>query len=89
MKTFTKQPNELLDYEILYEEWLGGDTIQDAQAVIDSQLITIADTTFSDTSVKVWLEDGLDGDKAVVTVTIQTMLGRRKETEFRIKIKEI
>lgn len=100
MITFTKQPTEILPYDIDFELWLagitGGDEIESATCsvvsassgstaalTIDSVLL-IADTA----RVKVWVSGGTNGVTYKLTLIMLTSAGRRKEVDFRVKIKE-
>lgn len=90
-----KQPAEIKDYPISYEDWLAeaGDTLEDASAAVecltgDDASLVVYSITLSPTAVAVWLSGGADGQKYKVTVTVNTAAGRRDESEFIMKVKD-
>lgn len=90
--TATKQPADQLDYDLNFERWLSpDDTITTASAALsdDDPLLTVRSTQIAGAVVKVWLAGGTDGKTSVVTVTIGTAGGRIKETEFKLRVKDI
>ena len=89
MRTFYKQPHERLDYSMNFSEWLDGDKIESATVDIDNQGISVEAFSFDDYHVKIWLAGGADGEKGKVTCSIETIVGKIKESEFKIKIKEL
>jgi hypothetical protein len=89
--TFNKQPNEVLDYDISFAEWIpAGDTIVQAVAVADDG-ITLGETLIDPTGllVKQWVEGGTSGETYKIQITVTTDDGRVKEAEFKIKVKEV
>ncbi len=88
--TLTKQPAEYLDYDINFEEWL---TEDDSVAAASSSVsptdeLTIVDTLISGPIIKLWISGGTNGKTYKITVTATTALGRIKETEFRIRVRD-
>jgi hypothetical protein len=100
MDTFTKQPGEKLAYDIDFVEWfaeLPSDDIESATAVITSATSgAVTDLTIEQPlligqpsqRVKIWVEDGIDGATYQITLTVNTEGGRRKEVDFRVRVKE-
>ena len=94
--TFTKDPNERLDYELDFARWLpDGDTIESATATVASTGVEEGATTasvdaisFTDMTVRVWMLGGEAGQVATVIVSVTTAAGRIKEQPFRLRIKE-
>jgi len=92
-----KQPWERKDYDIDYSEWLPtGDTIASATAAYvvvgttaDTELTLDGTVTVTDTTAKVWAEDGTDGKTYLITVRATTTGGRKIEAEISLKVKEI
>lgn len=86
-----KQPDERLDYDFLYSEWIGtsGDEL-------DSVVVEIVGTgSLSATPAltlpniqKVWVEGGDDGEEYTIEVTATTLAGRIKQDELKIIIQE-
>lgn len=89
LATFTKQPIERLDYDVLYDDWLTpGDGLRTVQLTIDKPGLTSTQQNVSAFALKVWLAGGMDGVTYKVTVTVETDDGRIKQDEFKIKVKE-
>jgi hypothetical protein len=90
MDKFDKQPDEVLDYDVDFSEWLtGGDTIQSHSVAADAGIVVDSSTVSAPTqTVKVWLSGGTDGVTYKVTVTVVTVSGRTKQKEFKVKVKE-
>jgi hypothetical protein len=89
--TFSQQPNEVLDYDISFTDWIpDGDTIISANATADTG-ITLGDTLIDPTGkiVKQWVEGGTSGSTYKIQLSVTTDDGRVKEAEFKIKIKEV
>jgi hypothetical protein len=93
-----KQPDERLDYDFLYEEWLGdsGDTIDFVSVAIrppgqgsQGHLAASAAPLDPTESVqKVWVEGGTDGQEYTIEVTATTVAGRVKQDELGIRVQE-
>lgn len=85
---FTKQPSDVLDYDIDFSEWLPEDDDGlTAQVTVESGL-TLDSFTIHGAIVKVWLSGGTSGRAYKVTVLLITVDGRSKEAEIVIKVKE-
>lgn len=89
LSKFTKQPNEVLDYDVNYSAWMvSGDEIQSATVTADAGVTIDSHTIVDGEIVKVWLSSGTDGETYKITVKAVTTNGRTKEQEFKLKIKE-
>lgn len=110
MKTFTKQPAEILAYDLNFLPWfeqIPSDDIETASCIVTGggtgspsdlvvqQVVRIADDTGHAISpnspahrVKVWVAKGISGVTYKLTLTIDTEAGRRKEVDFKVKVKE-
>lgn len=87
--TFFKQPADKLDYDINCAEWLTrGDNLAEANVVIEPAGLLNTATYVFDPIVKIWLEGGTDGVTYRITVNIKTVDGRKKQTEFKVKVKD-
>ena len=87
-KTFYKDPQDVLDYVIDYddEDWLGSDTIATSSwAVTGVVLDSDSNTT---TTATAWLSGGTAGTNGTATNTITTTAGRTKEVSLYFVIKE-
>jgi len=89
---FNKQPVEVLDYDVDYTPLVStdGDKIESATVTVDPELPNGGVTwTHTDTHVKVWVAGGIDGGVYKFEVTASTHMGRVKQDEFRIRVREI
>jgi hypothetical protein len=86
---FTKQPADVIDYDIDFSEWLPvGDTLATATPTVDVASLTLGTTVISDTGIKQWVSAGTDGLTYKVTVTVTTNGGRTVQQEFRVRVKD-
>ena len=94
MRTFTKDPDEVLDYSFDWSEWLStGDTIAASEWFIDDivpteGLILSEDylPSFTDTTTTVWLDNGVIGQRHYLTNRITTADGRIADRTVIIKV---
>lgn len=87
MFTFQKQPSEVLDYDISLEDWLDGDEINSCTVTVPDGISYDGKRLFSE-RVKMWFSGGEDGKQYKITALIETEMGRTKEVDFRIKVRE-
>ena len=87
--TFIKQPADITDYDVEYQEWLpAGDSLFDTQVTVVPDTITIQMARVVDQRVNIWLEGGEVGTTYKFTVNTTTTNGRVRQDEFRVKIKD-
>ena len=87
--TFIKQPADITDYDVEYQEWLPeGDTLLETQVTVVPDTITIQMARVVDHRVNIWLEGGELGTTYKFTVNTTTGNGRVRQDEFRVKIKD-
>jgi len=87
---FTKQPVEIIDYDIDYSEWLtAGDNVQAASVEVAPVGLIVESTFINDPRVKIWVSGGTTGTTYKLTVTATTADGRVKQDEFKVKVKDI
>lgn len=88
---FTKQPYDVLDYDISFDEFLpAGDTV-DANlttVVPRNATITVDSVFFGARTAKVWVSGGTTGTAYIFDVSLVSADGRKKQYEFRIRAKE-
>ena len=92
---FTKQPVEIIDYDIDYSEWLSPvvDTVASTTAIVTSAteaapMLEIDSIMESSTTVKLWVSGGTGGVSYKVTVQMTTAGGRLDESELVFKVKD-
>ncbi len=97
LKTYTKQPDEVKDYDIDYAPWLSpvGDTLDEVMVSIacltdpsDTSLVCRDDPPMTATACKLWIKGGTDGQRYKVTIQVTTVAGRIDESELIFKIKD-
>jgi len=87
---FTKQPVEVIDYDIDYSEWLTpGDNVESAAVTVEPAGLTIESTFINDPRVKIWVSGGSNGTQYKLTITTTTADGRVKQDEFKIRVKDV
>lgn len=88
--TKLKDPADVLDYDISYEDWItDDDTITTvATSVSPTGALAVDSVSVSSPDVKVWVSGGTAGSTYTVTVTASTSGGRIKEETFKIRVKE-
>lgn len=87
--TYRQQPDEKLDYDVDYADWLeGSDALLSKSVTISPTGPTISSAIVGE-RIKTWVSGGTAGVKYKVTVTATTSSGRIKQDEFYIKCKEL
>lgn len=87
---FSKQPAEVVDYDIDYSEWLtAGDNVQSAVVDVSPSGLTVDSVFVNDPRVKIWLAGGTHGTQYKLSVTTTTADGRIKQDEFRVRVKDV
>lgn len=87
---FSKQPSEILDYDVDYTDWFKGrtDTPASFTAAADPG-ITLVSSTRTGNVVKVILSGGTTGTKYKITIRLTTAAGLVKEADFTVTVKEV
>lgn len=89
LATLTKDPDDVLDYDVDFVQWLPvGDRLVSAVSTISASTATVNDTIVADGMVKVWIAGGAAGENAVVKVLATTEQGRTKDVSFRLQIRD-
>jgi hypothetical protein len=102
MKTFYKQPSEVVDYDINSVDYFSGISDEWTSAVISIDTVTVPPLEAGPGAlseydligdpkqvVKIWLGGGLNGTRYKVTAVLTSVAGRVEEEEFYLKVKEI
>lgn len=85
--SFEQQPAEKLDYPIDHADWLGSDSLASHTVTISPTGPTVS-STLGSSSVVVWVSGLTNAVKYKLTVTVTTLAGRIKQSEFYIKCKD-
>jgi len=85
-RVFRKDPSDKEDYEILWADWLGTDTITASIWDVPAG-ITKVDDDFTTTSTTITLSGGDLGQDYVITNHITTAAGREKDRTNTWKIR--
>ena len=92
LATYTKQPAEVLDYDVNFSSWLGAGTISTHTAVVSPTgelAIDQSSIVSSSKVVKCILSGGITGKKYKISVTATTDSGLVKQVEYYISVKEV
>ena len=101
-KQYTKDPDAVLDYPIVWADWLedSGDTLVSHSITasrgitVDSSSINVGEVTYegvtypANTVVIVWLSGGKAGKKYTITCHIVTDGGREDDRSIVVKCQE-
>jgi len=90
MDIFTKYQAEVWDYDVDFSRSLpDGDTLLSATVAVApvENMVSCARYDVQTVIVKVWLNDGLPGSTATVTVIAVTAQGRTVEEQFKIRVR--
>lgn len=104
MTTFNKQPNDVLDYDVVMDDWFAsvpGDNINIVEHSVTSEteqqptLVLgplphqpIVIMGADPTRFKAWIGGGTDFTDYKVTFLVKTEQDREKEIEIRIKVRD-
>lgn len=88
---FTKQPAEILDYDVDFTDWFSNRTDAPVSFVVVAETgITVLSSTRVGNVVKVILSGGTNGTKYKITVRVTTTPGSLvKEADFTVTVKEV
>lgn len=105
MQSFPKQPHDVLDYDIDMSNWFADipqDDINDVVITVDNDdddesPIIIGPPGHSPFTImgnpawriKIWIAGGSDQTDYVVTVVVGTEQDRKKEVEFKLKVRDL
>lgn len=81
---FIQDPDDKLDYELDYTDWLGGDTIIDSSWAVTPSGPTLSGQDSDDQVTVCWIEGLVVGTNYLLTNLITTSLGRKKERSINI-----
>lgn len=87
---FSKQPDEILDYDVDYSDWFSSraDTPASHSVVAEAGITKVSDALTGST-VRVVLSGGTSGESYKITVLLTTSDGIVKEADFVVKVKAV
>lgn len=88
MKGFVKDPQATLDYVFDWGPWLTNDTITNSQWTVPSGLTNEAADTPSESTTRIFLSGGAEGENYTVTNRITTNAGRTDERSIEIRVRQ-
>lgn len=91
MKTFEKQPNEVVDIDFKFDAWLAaraGVSLTTFTVATDNPGLTIVSSTLTAGVVKVIVSGGANGETYKLTVVMSTNTPLVREADCKIKVKE-
>jgi predicted transcriptional regulator len=87
---FTKQPDEVLDYDVSYDDWFDGRTDTPSSFTVVAETgITIDSSARTGNVIRVVLSGGTNGESYKITTLLTTSDAIVKEADFVVKIKAI
>lgn len=87
---FDKHPGEIENYTIDYSDDLAtGDSLATVSVAVDVPSLTIMAYGIEGKAARVWLSGGEVGHSYQITVTVDTVTGRRLQDAFTLRIKEL
>lgn len=87
--SYKQQPADNLDYAFDYSDFLqSGDSLLSATATVSPTGLTVTTPVVSGQQVKFWLTGGVSGTKYKLTITTTTAIGRVKQDEAYVTIKD-
>ena len=94
--SYTKQPADVLDYDCDCSDVVaGGDSVDsvsvavtDISGVETSPSLSAVAVVLDDETIKLWVQDGTAGTSYKLEFTVTTTLGRVKQGEIKVKVKE-
>lgn len=84
--TYTQQPADRLDYDIPYE-LAAGDSLSSVSVSVSPAGLTVTGLIVG-SNVKLWVSGGTAGTAYKIEVTASSTLGRTKQVEVKMRIKE-
>lgn len=87
---FTKQSQEILDYDVDFTDWFEGRTSSPSTFTVSyDDGITVVSSARTGNVVKVVLSGGTNGEKYKITVRLTTTDNLVKEADFIVRIKDV
>lgn len=85
IRTWTKDPNAVLDYTLDWTKWLDGDTLSSATFTVPNG-VTKDDESNDTTTATVWVSGGTAGTSYVIRCRVTTAAGRTEDRSFTLLV---
>lgn len=90
MITFQKQTAERLDHMIDLTAWLpANDFVSSTTVSVAPAGLTVFVTDNATSKPRIWASSGVDGEDYKITVLVNTNVGRVKEVDFMLQVRDI
>lgn len=87
MKTFIKDPDAVIDYQVDWWAWLDEDTISSSSWIVPAGITKDSDS-YTDKAATIWLSGGTAGQSYELTNRITTAGGRTDDRTITITVKQ-
>lgn len=87
MITAVKDPNDRVDFELVWEEQLGDDTITSVEWIVPDGIVK-DDQSNTASAATVWLSEGTAGQAYVITCRVTTAGTRQMDRSIRVHVLE-
>jgi hypothetical protein len=84
----SKDPGEVLDYQIDWSALLDGDTIDASSFAVLSGSVVVDSDSIDNVTTTVWLSGGTLNETCTIENTIETAVGRTFQQSVRLRIRE-
>lgn len=85
----SKSPGSKFDYDVDMAKWLSAtDRVTALTATISGGTATLPSSSYTDRSLRFWVEGGADGETNTVEFTAATLEGRKLSEAFRVRIQK-
>ena len=84
-----KDPDEVVDYQVSWDQQLGDDdTIDEVTVTVSEDSEVVVDSSTADGSdVTIWFSGGAEGENCDVLVAIDTAAGRHLEQTITLRVR--
>jgi hypothetical protein len=84
-----KDPTVKKDYGFDWTPWLEGDTLNGSEWTVNEGTVILTNDSNDDQKTQVWVEGGVNKERAVITNRISTAGGRTDERSMLIPIQDM
>lgn len=84
----TQDPDDKLDYTLVWTDWLGGDTIVDSTWTVHPAGLTLENDSHSTTAATVWASGGEHRTDYTLVNRVVTTAGRTREAHMLLQVRD-